>query len=313
MNKSLLKITICILLTTIISSCVTILSPDKQNVKLVTNDSLTKIYLFDSLIANSSEATVTLPKDRNVKQLKIELEGHKSNNYVIAPVNTSPIYHRNFLFFFLIFPLFEPSYSYKIKTYDEVYTFEDKFYKNPIWNKSQKRIYVNNVLIELEKDSNTQIYYNIIDYRDGNEAHRIFELDTIGLTITNFNEYINEKILKKGDFIDTSNIDIKGKSNTLYIDGKINKRINYNISTFNSILGKDLNDFWVTELGVTWYVKDNLGEILYEKNVNCKSGEFVIPLENSEKTIEIIFEDAIHNSFLELFSDENFEDLSKIK
>ena len=310
MKNIVQKLVYILLLSTSLSSCVSIFSSSEQEVKILTSNPKTKVYYKDSLFGTGTEVMVTLPRDRNAQQLKFELDSHKTNYKVIVPTRTSKNYYLNFLFP-TYWNLIEPVYSFKIKTYDDVYDIDDKFYKIPMWDVTKKRVYIDNVSIKINKDSNTVKVYDYRDYRDNDDEERTKELDTINTDYSKYDDYIYKNILKKGNFVDTTNTIFMDNVNTLVIDGRVNRILNYSVDTYNHIGGSKLNSFVVTELNTAWYLKDVYGDTLYTKNITAKSGEYLVPHENGTATIELVFEDAIHNSFIELLNDVKFNEYYK--
>lgn len=311
MNSLLLKLLSIFIFLTSLSSCVTILSSSHQEVKIITSNPKTKVFYKDSLFGTGNEVVVNLPRDRNAQQLRFELDSHKTTYKVLVPKGFSKNYFLNLFFIPLYYPLIEPSFSYKIKTYDDFYEINDKVYKTPYWDNSKKRIYIDNISMKINKDSNTIRVIDYDNYREKYKEKKTKELDSMNFDVTNYHQSIYNKILRKGNFVDTTNTIFMDNVNNIIVSGKITRLINYSIDTDNHIDGSKLNTTVVTELGTFWYLKDTFGDTLYTKNIYSKSGEYFVPHGLETETIELAFEDALHISFLELLNDEKFNELTQ--
>ena len=332
------------------SGCAILFMSKNQKIVVNASNPSSKIYVNDELEGTGSASFKT--KKEGVKQVVIQTKGYKDNYHVLLSNKRQPGYWvciaGDALFVPAIYgygAILLDAYSDKTHAYPKTTSF-DVTGKIPVKTKDYKYIYISNIGVDLrkqkgkDKDKEDITYYSILQdekkdlqeqineaekkkqTKDDKESRKLNKKEKEHLKDAeaakkyddskfSYNIY---KTLKYSGFVDTVNRVFQDQNNTLVLEGKITKINVYNIST------KKKNFFYCNyhkaKVFLTWYFKNQFGEILDSVNTKELSGDFVLynylwkssrTDDHQQKQIEKMIGDAIDNSYLNLFNNKDFK------
>ena len=333
------------------SGCANLFMSRNQKIIINASNPTSKIYVNDELEGTGSASFKT--KKEGVKQIVLQTKGYKDNYHVLLANKRQPGYWvciaGDALFVPAIYGymgLIWDAYSDKTHAYSKITSF-DVTGKIPVKTKDYKYIYISNIGVDLrkqkgkDKDKEDVTYYRIHRDEKKDLQEQISEAEKkkqvkddkeedkklkkkekehlkdseaakkYDDTKFSYNIY---KTLKYSGFVDTVNKVFQDQNNTLVLEGKITKINVYNISTKK----KDFlySNYHKSKVFLTWYFKNQFGEVLDSINTKELSGDFVLynylwkssrTDDHQQKQIEKMIGDAIDNSYLNLFNNKNFK------
>ena len=343
---------ISVLAAILTSGCANLFMSRNQKILINASNPVSKIYVNDELEGTGSASFKT--KKEGVKQIVLQTKGYKDNYHVLLANKRQPGYWvciaGDALFVPAIYGymgLIWDIFSDKTHSYPKTSTF-DVTGKIPVKTKDYKYIYISNIGVDLRKqkskDKSDVTYYTIVrdekkdlqdqvneaekkkQTKDEKESKSLAKKEKEHLkdaeaakkyddTKFSYNIY---KTLRNSGFVDTVNKVFQDQNNTLVLEGKITKINVYNISTRK----KDFlySNYHKSKVFLTWYFKNQFGEVLDSINTKDFSGDFVLynylwkssrTDDHQQKQIEKMIGDAIDNSYLNLFNNKNFKKLVK--
>lgn len=289
----------------LLSSCASILNGKKQDVLLKTNTNNAKVYVDNAEQENMSRSNITLDRDMETKQIRIEREGYKDQYEVAIQYKKSPWYIMSIVpFGILFYPITNDiaanSWDYpkelKITGYQ-------KIPKNP---DTANEILVRKTSFNVNKDDVTNNLINPNRYfKKGEVKVNKTEKSEVDLKAKNtiFSKAIYD-ILKDASYIDTTSTVIKNRAKLVNISADVKKMNVY--STYFYKRGHQPKAHFL-ELDVEWKLEDVYKKEIYKTVVSGKSGNFAgfFGEEKAKKSIK----DAIESSLIKLLDKEDFKEL----
>lgn len=182
------------------------------------------------------------------------------------------------------------------------------------WSPEKKRIYVDNIFINVRKNKNLLNLYTFDDLVYGRNPLFRGRMDSIKLVDSELIEHLEKKLVQL-NFIDTANTVFIDNTNTLVLNCEVNKIV------FNGIVGNDNNNtetgeettpFFINcEIKGTWCIMNILEDTLLTVPFRNYSGTIFIDKKKDKDYGGLIFNDALENSFLNLINLTEMEKLIK--
>ncbi|WP_299253627.1 trypsin-like peptidase domain-containing protein [uncultured Lacinutrix sp.] len=300
------KILLLLSITIMMNSCASILNGKVQkNVNVRTKNAKSVVYVDDVKQGSGRSVKSKLPRDRQVKQLKIETEGFK-DQYVIHYQNQKSALHilSWVPFGVLFYPPFM-DYGPKSFNYKKDVSVKEKLIPIAVKTEDQKYLFVKNTEFDLDEKA---LKIRKIKHRSlkKNKKNKFKDVDSnvdkIEFDNSIFTSSLNNLLLKY-KYTDSTNTIFKNKTNSAYLSAKISK---LDIQYVYQSAAKRSMSFLQAEVNVAWDFQDVYGQTIYTKSYKAKSGQFSIDY-NKEATALLAVEDAIASSFL------NFIDNKKVK
>ncbi len=298
MIKTLMSI--LLLCAVIFSGCATILSPGSQEIAFKSDKQIIKVSVDSSYAGEGKDVKFRVEKDFRAKQVTIESEGYKKENFAFVQDSRSPFYIMSWIPFGIL--LYPPFYDLGPSgwNYDDAYTFNNMI-KYPVWNNSQKRVFFGNIAFDIKKANHTLNSYSYSDFIDKDTPSRITNLDSVNFKSTIFEDEI-EKVLERTQYIDTSNTVFFDNLNSLVLRCKVTKiSVNDVRRTYVGMIG---SSFLQSAISTDWVIEDLYGDTLFVESANSESGYFAYDLfkGNADKEITKSIGDAIEVSLLNLMN-----------
>ena len=283
------------------SSCASILNGKTQKVTVVTSSDDSKVYVDDLLQGTGKRVVTKMKRDASMKQVRVERDGYKPVYKIHYQNKKSALTIISWVpFGILLYPPFMDIWPSAYNYPKELSTTGDmlEIQKRP---EDQKYVYLKNTAFDVKKDD---IKYTIIKHnrlkknkqsKDKGTAKEDIKFDN-----SIFTDAVNE-VLKKNNYIDTTNTIFKSNTNTLYISAKITKVEFGNVYT---IAAKNYMSFLITKLDIEWEIFDLYNQSKFKKTLKASSGEFALHYKDNEHAMQNSVEDAITESFFK-FMDTN--------
>ena len=309
MNKTLQRVLLLLIAPLMLTSCASILNGKYQKVTVKTPSSDSKVYVDDELQGTGKSVVTKMKRDGAVKQIKIEREGYRTDYKVHYQDRKSPLYIMSWVpFAVLIYPPFmdvgPKAYNYPKelsagKNMSEIHTRSE----------SEKYVYLKNTAFDIKKDDMkfTLIKRKNFDkkknkYKDQNTSKEDIKFDN-----SVFSEAVSE-ILKKNNYIDTTNTIFRSNTNSLYLSAKVSKVKFENVYEFEA---RSYMRFIVTKLDIEWEVFDLYNQPKHKHTYKAESGEFAVSSSSYNEALANSIEDAIAASFYEFMDSKEVKALIK--
>ena len=330
------------------SSCALVFISRNQKITVNASNPNSKIFVDDELEGTGSAGFKT--RKDGVKQVVLQTKGYKDNYVVLSPNRRQPgywaCYATDILFTFGFVGIYglaiDPNLP-KTAAYNKSTTF-DVIGKIPTKTNDFKYIYLTNIGVDFTKQKGKEevAFYPIVrneklDIKDQmkeaeekqdkidekakqrldkNEKEHLKDAEAAKKyddTKFSFNVY---KTLRSSGFVDTVNKVFQDQNNTVVLEGKITKINVYQFAPKKKLLSLSYRCFYKSKVFLTWYFKNQYGEVLDSVNAKDVSGDFVLynslwflnrKPSDEQKQIEKMIGDAIDNSYLNLFSNNSFK------
>jgi len=324
----------------VFNSCATVFMPSKQNVTIKTSSDDAKVYVNNEKFGEGKVSTKKIEKG-SVKQVVITYgDDYIPQNEVIVPkAKRSPGYYVGQAFnipfcavLYGFYAISADSRASKTHAYEKEITFNEHPQKFPKKSEISKYVYLSNISLQID-DADKEILLHEGILKDNLESSiKLAEIATEELALKKEQkeqkkkkkkEYlvVEKKDLKyedviftdklmttlyKGGYIDTINNVFRDNNNTLIIEGKIDK-----IDMFAIKPNKRYNSgaIYQTRTDLTWYIKNNYGEIMDSITDLAKSENFAYGKDVFKQSVG----NSITNSFYNLLEEETFQKYSKIE
>ncbi|WP_294820094.1 S1C family serine protease [uncultured Flavobacterium sp.] len=285
----------CLLATVpfVFGSCASILNSKTQKVTVVTSSSDSKVYVDDVLQGTGKSVVTKMERNAAVKQVRVERDGYKPVYKVHYQNKKSPLHIMSWIPFGIL--LYPPFMDYGPKSFNyekELNTTKDMLAIASRSN-NQKYVYLKNTAFDVKKEDikftlikHRQLKKNKNKYKDNGSADEDIKFDN-----SIFTDAVNE-MLKKYNYVDTTNTIFKSNTNTLNISAKIKKVEFDNVYSFNA---KRYMNFLITKLDIEWEIFDLYNQSKFKKTMKGQSGEFA--LTKGDVAMKKSIEDAINESF----------------
>lgn len=293
------------------SGCASILNGQYQQVQVFTNSANSKVYVNDELAGKGKVVSTKLKRDLYVKQLAVESEGFKKEYDIAVQKKTSALYIMSWIPFacFIYPPFFDK--GPKSKNYDKEFVIKPAT-KIVSKQDNERFIYLKNTSFNVDKGNLKIESYDHKEYTKSNGPYNIETgNENIDLPNTIFSDVLNG-ILKKNGYLDTTRRVLQQRTNTMFLNAKVDK------VTFKKISPKFASNYYYqTELSVTWSIQDIYDQPKFEKTIVSKSGHFAgyHNLRNRSYDQNPLFkcvEDALTVSFYQFLAEKNVRDLVTI-
>ena len=260
----------------IVSSCASILNGKQQKMTISTDNEDNKVYVNDSLIGSGTSVKTTFKRDFSAKEIRIERDGYEAKNYAVIQTKKSPLY------FFSLIPFGVTFYAPFMDSHPKAFNYDAKlkqFSAGEEYVKQQedsKYIFINEAEININTgDFNLAgiPYSNYVkgDLTPGTWAGQRINNDEVKEDSEGF-KYILNEILHERGFLDTTEVILKRKTNTLYIDVELTKWSNKNV--YRSFINAGATSFMFAELEFKWTLRDVYKQVLYEETITTVTDEF---------------------------------------
>jgi serine protease Do len=285
---------LCVMATIpfIFTNCASILNGKYQKVEIKTPSSDTEVFVNNESQGEGKQVVAKMKRDLTVKQVKIEREGYKPVYKVHYQDRKSPLYIMSWVPFGILF--YPPFVDYGPKAYN--YPKELKMNETMLEIKArkedQKYVYLKSTAFDLKKED---IKYTSIKHKNVKKKKNKYKDlgngdEDIKFDNTVFTDEVNG-ILKKYNYIDTTNTIYRSNTNTLYISAKVVKAEFDNVIT--SMGGSAI---LITKLDIEWEMFDLYNQSKFKKTLKSESGEFAKGF-NGEDCLKNSITDAITESF----------------
>ncbi len=303
------RIAVLLMIFTVLAGgCATILNPPYQPVSIITGNPTSRVYIDTVYAGTGDTIPVLMFRDCKIRQVKIETDSFKTDYKTIFPVKRSP-WH--FLSCILVFPAM---FDMTPGTWD----YEDDFYVGKsrpqiFWTPGMKRICVDKISFDVKKENNTMKYYSFKNYINDRDPYLTKNMDSVKIVETSFNNDFS-RMLKKQNFIDTTNNVFIDNKNTVVLNCKVNKTIyngvHYDYSS--SKIGYNYSIFVVAEIDAIWSAMNPYGDTLFTKTITSSSGRFAIDNNTRKSIYNDILLDALEISWLDLMDSKEMKELCTI-
>ncbi len=278
------------------SSCASFLNGRYQKVTITTPSEDSKVYVNNELQGTGKVIVAKMKRNLGVKQIRIDREGYKPIYKVHYQGPKSGLYAISWVPFAVL--LMIPPVSDngpKAYNYPRKVTIDDNMLQLKKRTENEKYVYLRNTAFDVKKEDvkfriiKTRNYKRNLDrYKD-----RKIETEALKYDNTEFTEKVQE-ILKKSNYVDTTNTVFKTNTNSMYISSKINK-IGYDC-VFQFRGGVE-QYFYVSNIEIEWEMFDSYNQSKYKKTLKAKSGEFSPNFYTSNNVLRESIDDAIRTSF----------------
>lgn len=291
------KLLIIFAIPLLFSNCASILNGKYQNVNVHTNSSDSKVYVNNELKGEGNVVSTKLRRDANVKQIKVEREGFKDQNFITYQTKKSPLYIMSWVpFGILIYP---PLYDYGEKAYD----YDKELYIDRADEKilsrtdEEKYVYIQNTAFNLEEESFEVKSIKSKNYEKGKNKFKGKESNKEKIEVDNtlFTNTLNDLLLKY-NYADTTGTILKKKTNTMFVNASVENVEFYNIYDKVSVR---YQSYITSTVKINWELTDIYGQTKVKKTNEAKSGEFGYFSKNQKEIIFNCLNDAITYSFLD--------------
>ncbi len=295
------------IITVLGGGCASIMNPPNQYVSVINPNKKTRVFVDNVLAGTGDTVPVNMKKDCKMHQVRIEVDSFKTDYRAIFSENMSGWHLLSWL---LLVPYFDES--------EKCWNYNDCFYTGNLrphvdWTPGMKRFYVDKVSFDIKKGNNTLRTYLYERFADGGSPQSTVTLDSMKIRETNFDVDLN-KMLKKHNFIDTTdNIFIDNK-NTIVLNCNVEKTIFDGVKKYYFFGGYNEieNSLFVeAELTASWSAMNTFGDTLFTKQFTNRSGSFVIDNNSNDFTLNHVIWDALENTWLDLMATKEMKDLLK--
>jgi len=286
------------------SSCATTLNGKYQTISFSTDNPETKIYVNDELIGEGGYFDYELERDGNAKQVRVELDGYKSEYLALYPNQRSPLYIISWLPPFCLCGAWAFDLGPKSFNYDKEVRFAPD-YRNLV-DRQEEQKYIFPVKTSFEVDKESLFFENYSIKKDGStqQTFSISGDESVEITNTIFTDAIEETLSEYG-YLDSTKTIFRDKSNTLYVDAAVQK---ITFRRFESSASDA--SFQDVELSINWKILDYYQLPKYETELTVPSGQFAgDAFEEADDFFVALFQDAISNSFLDLMKSAEIKEL----
>lgn len=301
MKKILIIFTAFIL----VSGCASVFSPKLQEVKIITKNKKSKVYIGTKYAGKGDTVKVILKKDCTPKQVMIETDSFKTE-YLALVQNKKSDWFVMTLFPFGIF-IVPPFYDDGDNTwnYSDYYS-PGKLRQLHYWSPDKKRLLLNDIKFNITNENSSVNTYDYDDYTEGMPAKESIILDSV-----KYSGIVNDvgitEYLKRTNFIDSTISIFIDNTNTLLLNCCVNKYTVNSIERSFIKRGilldiKDNQNAFYMNMGfsVQWSVTDLYGDTLLSKGMDNISGDFIISEYGQTVADNAVINDALINSLLDL-------------
>jgi hypothetical protein len=320
MKKGVLLVISLSLITTMMSGCIAMFAPSYQtvNIKSATPGATIKSYSSNSTSKNVLRERVN--KKMYFQGAIAEKEGYKTRYYGYQLTKLSPwtalaLPEIIVPFPGLVFLITDLANPKKMK-YDKEQVIPS-LVSYDIRKEHEKYLLVNKTSIDLKNADMTYKYYlnmrgfnrNTSDEARARELKKASKMksnftnnqvEDIKVNNTIFTESLND-ILKKMNFVDTTNTIFPNYGNSLYIDGTV-KKIRFHIIGSNGSTFTFEHNLVAVEMDIDWSILDYYKQPVYNVHTNKISDLILIDVNNkniSQKINEIV-EDNMEYALLDI-------------
>ncbi len=297
MNSLLTYGSACFLIIPILfTSCASTFNGSSQDVQLSTRTQNASVYVDGDKVGKGRYASLTLQRDKIPKQVRVDADGYKPYYQVMVQTD------RPWLYYLSIFPfgvlLYPPFYDKGPKAYD----YKDQYTLKPETSfndrkADQKYLFLDDLNFEVQKENFQFRYYSDYDdFKAGTDPDRNLELDEdMSFTADDGEDVING-ILKRHNFIDTSEGVFRDKTNTVNLDAEI-EEVDFDLCFPHDFVGDDKERVNILKARVLVNLKmvSIYGETLYKKSLEAKSGTFTNK-EGNDEAFGSTIRDAIYKA-----------------
>ncbi len=299
------KLILVLPLLVLFTGCASILNSRTQKLTLETNDSNTKLYV-DNIETPTNSEYYKAARDGKTHQVKVEMDGYKSEYYALFQEKRSPLYIMSWIpfgIFYLVPPLMDN--GPKAFNFAKEHQFD---IKQPITRKAddEKYIYLNNTAIDIQGEDLQFAAISWKNYKSGNTSSKMMYQgidEEIKVSNSIFADILNDFLLEQ-DYADTTESIFQSKTNTLYISSTITE-----IEILQVRNGRACN-FIEADISMTWQLEDIYKQKLYSSEIQSKSGQF--SWHNNSEPVQMAIEDAVTSGFLTFLAEEGVQEFKKL-
>jgi len=274
-KNTLKKLVLLALVPFLFTNCASALNGKFQKVIVNTPSADTEVFVNDVSYGKGTAVTVKMQRDRGVKQVKLEREGYKPQYRIHFQDRKSPLYIMSWIpFAVLIVP---PLYDVGPRAYNfprEV-QIDEQMLEIIKRTENQKYVYLKNTTLDMEKEDIKYIKTRYKDLKKKNNKFKSLGTADGGAKFNNaaLTEEVNN-ILKKSNYIDTTNTIYQSNTNTLWISAKVVKGEFNNITT-NAVANLGYSSpILKVKLEIEWEIFDLYNQSKFKKTLISESGEF---------------------------------------
>lgn len=304
--KKITKFIFLAMVPLLFTNCASILNGKTQKVKVITSSADSQVYVNDELQGEGKTVIAKMDRDLGVKQVRVEREGYKPVYKVHYQDSKSALHIMSWIPFGILF--YPPFFDVGAKSwnYDKEMSTTKDLLKIQARTDDKKYVYLKNTAFDVKKED---IKYTLIKHRAlKKNKKKAKEKGTgdedIKFDNTVFTEAVNE-VLKKYNYIDTTNTIFKSKTNTLYVSSKISK---VEFGRVYSITGRNAMVFLITKLDIEWEIFDLYNQSKHKQSFKASSGEFSLDFDRENAIVNSV-EDAITESFFKFMDSKEVEKL----
>ena len=285
----------------LLNSCASILNSKDQDVKIRTNSKNTKVYNEGDSVGEGRNMVVPMKRDGDDKQFVIKRDGYKDEYRVIGQYKNSNWKILTWFPFGIL--LLPPALDQgdKSKVYKDSYYFKNDL-KIKERTKDQKYVFLNNTVYDLDPKDFRLYFHDAKDYYEDDyvQDEYIYTEEESKFEDEEITDVMNS-ILKKHNYIDTTEKIITTNNNTLYVDAKVD-HVHVNRISLDKWVS-----FVTTETKIEWKILNAYEEEKFSTTIESQSGE--IDVDYYENPIDFSLADAIHEGFFELVQKEKVQNL----
>lgn len=330
------------------SSCAVIFIPSKQKIAVTTNNEKSEVYADGEMIGEGKQFQTKISKVTTAPEIVVKTPGHKENYYALLktrrPSSFVPLHILSWLCYalpglyeFAIIDAFD-----KLTAYDKQVSFEAGP-KLVYRTENDKYINISNIKVNIldknrdmrdialayrttdllkimaEKEKEDEAEYIKAKVRadaqkakaekKGKVKKKLVEEDNTVKFDDTKHSYQIFKTLKETGFIDTVNTVFHDQSNTLVLEGSIDKVKVFRVYTKHS------SQYFKSKIYLTWYIKNMYNEIIDSIATTEFSGDFLRVYnryDNQYSQYLKMIGDAIDISYMKLHQNPTFLKHSKI-
>lgn len=305
MKRKLLLVTSLVIFSTFFVGCASFLNSKNQKVAVYTKSSDSEVFVDGKSQGKGSKVISKLERDRKVKQIKVVREGYKPVYKVHYQTSKSPLYILSWVpFGVLLYPPFcdvgPKSYDYK-----KTILIDEKPLVISERDDSEKYVYLKNTAFDVKKEDLKikATKRKNLQKKNTRSKELVKSDEDIKFDNSIFSDRV-EEILKKNNYIDTTNTVFKSKTNTLYITAKISK---IEINDIYAQHALTVMEYVTATTDIEWEIFDTYDRSKFKKSFKASSGEFIV----DNVAVNNSIEDAIQESFYNFMNTSQVKDLLK--
>ncbi|MCX6154933.1 MAG: trypsin-like peptidase domain-containing protein [Candidatus Kapabacteria bacterium] len=298
----------------LISSCVGIFATHDQKLVITTNNPSAAVYVDSTNVGNGDKVEAIVERDRHEKQFMMVSDSTKPLYQVAIPTKTHWLYYLDFPWIVTIIGIYVPMFDgmiSKCNVFKENWSL-DIPYMYRFWDSSTKKVYIDNVCLDIKKGKSKLKSFTYNDYLKNDDPIETKDLDSLVIKHSNLDEHL-EEIMKKTYFQDSVPSVFIDNINTYYFKAVV-KNVNINDVADNYMVIKGYRagaEFMYMDMECKWIVEDTYGDTVYVDSIASKSGQIGTHLNKWSAAVKLAMEDALETSLIKFMETTAVKELLK--